>query len=163
MHRPPFVRLPLTQHGPTSSAPCKGKKVGLVSFSLHVWERDEHQGDKQRAEAIHWCHPEPSLLYLLKEWPNRAGWSKKENPCQIIIHGKGIFLSGLLYRSLSQHITLSISPDKCQSKGLSPGFFRVGGQLGEALEDFRDNSQWVHSDGGLATMVTWLHCQCVVL
>lgn len=52
-----------------------------------------------------------------------TGWSKKENPHQFIIHGEGIFLSGLLYRSLSQHITLSISPDKCQSKGLSPGFF----------------------------------------
>lgn len=57
-----------------------------------------------------------------------AGRSKKENPHQFIIHGEGIFLSGLLYRSLSQHIALSISPDKCQSKGLSPGFFFGGGQ-----------------------------------
>lgn len=52
-----------------------------------------------------------------------AGWNKKENPSQIIIHGEGIFLSGLLYRSLSQHVTLSICSDKCQSKGLSPGFW----------------------------------------
>lgn len=56
-----------------------------------------------------------------------AGWSKKENPRQFIIHGEGIFLSGLLYRSLSQHVTLSISPDKCQSKGLSPGFWGNAG------------------------------------
>lgn len=130
------------------SAPAKGNKVGLVSLSLHVWERDEHQRDNQRVEAIHW------RLHSSMSWMNGrigAGWNKKENPSQIIIHGEGIFLSGLLYRCLSQHVTLSICPDKCQSMGLSPGFW-------ETPEDFRDNSQWVHSDGGSETIVTWLHC-----
>lgn len=54
------------------SAPARGNKVGLVSLSLHVWERDEHQRDNQRVEAIHWRHPEPSLLYVLNEWQNRS-------------------------------------------------------------------------------------------
>lgn len=96
------------------------------------------------SQSIHWSI----------SWKNGrmgARRSKKENPHQFIIHGEGIFLSGPLYRSLSQHITLSISPDKCQSKGLSPGFFFF---FFFALEDFRDKSQWVHSDGGLETMVT---------
>lgn len=57
----------------------------------------------------------------MAEWEQGGGG--KENPHQFIIHGEGIFLSGPLYRSLSPHITLSISPDKCQSKGSSPGFF----------------------------------------
>lgn len=75
-------------------------------------------------QSIHWSI----------SWKNGrmgAGRSKKENPQQFIIHGEGIFLSGLLYRSLSQHIILSISPDKCQSKGPeSRIFFGVGGWVG---------------------------------
>ncbi len=69
-------------------------------------------------------------LHSSISWKNGrmgAGWSKKENPRQFIIHGEGIFLSGPFYRSLSQHVTLSISPDKCQSKGLSPGFWGNAG------------------------------------
>lgn len=79
--------------------------------------------------------PPRAFTPLSPERMGRIGpaWSKKENPRQIIIHGEEIFLSGLLYRSLSQHVTLSISSDKCQSKGLSPGFLGKCWRISETI------------------------------
>lgn len=153
-HCLPFT-LPL-QHGPTSSAPCSGKKVGLVSLSLHVWERDEHQWDNQRGQAIHWCHPGPSLLYLLKEWQNRSwGGVKRKILTKLLFMGRGFSFQGSFIEAFP-NTSSSLS-------ALTSANQRAWVQVfGETLEDFGHNSQWVHSGSGLKTMVTWLHCQCVV-
>jgi len=136
-HTPPNTH---THTHTACPSPGAGKKVGLVSLSLRVWERDEH-------EAIHWCHPELSLLYLQRERQNRKKKEKKkENPPQFIIHGRGDFPFRAPLTKLSRHVSLSISPDKCQSKGSSPACFPFGKRR-RICE----------------TMATRLHWQCVVL
>lgn len=59
-----------------SSSPERSKKVGRVSLSLCVWERDEHRRHNRAARSFQPCHP-------------KGGWGegKWENPPSIIIHG----------------------------------------------------------------------------
>lgn len=135
MHRPPNARLSLNTNGLALSIQGTRRRQEVwtcIIFSAYL--RKGWASEKQSAWPRPFTDATQSIHSSISGKNGRmgAGRRKKENPQQFIIHGEGIFLSGLLYRSLSQHITLSISPDKCQSKGLSPGFFffLVGGRIG---------------------------------
>lgn len=111
---------------PTSSAPGRGMKVGLVSFSLCVWERDERQWDNQ-------CHsPMPPrastpLSVQKKGWNKGRGGQKRQiRPDYYSWGGIGLFRSPLSARSFSNTSSSLSAADKCQSKGLDESRFEKG-------------------------------------
>lgn len=122
-HRPPYVRPSATHTLPALYHPAhqaQARRSDLYLF-LQMFGKGMSISETISVQRL--------FTDATQSFHSSICWKKGriENPHQFIIHGEGIFLSGLLYRSLSQHVTLSISPDKCQSKGLSPGFWGIAG------------------------------------
>lgn len=95
MHRPPFVLLPLHSVVQHPAHQAQARRLDLYLF-LYMFEKG--MSISETISMLRLFTDATQSLHSSISWKNgriERGGVKRENPCQIIIHGEGIFLSGL--------------------------------------------------------------------
>lgn len=156
-HTPPTLRpTPSNTHClPFTIQRTRQRQEGWTCISFFACLRKGWASARQSACRGYSLMPPRAFTPLSPERMERKKEKGKSLPIYYSWRGDFPFRAPLSKPFPTRHPLYQ--PWQVPIKGLESRFF------GETLEDFRDNSQWVHSGGGLETMVTWLHYQCVVL